>query len=43
MTLHCVLLYNYNIMIIITTVDPEEFLNMLFKYTLNVEPFISIK
>jgi len=23
--------------------DPEEFLNMLFKHTLHVEPFIGIK
>ena len=23
--------------------DPEEFLNMLFKHTLHVEPFIQIK
>ena len=32
--LHC----HYNI-----TIDPEEFLNMLFKHTLHVDPFIQIK
>ena len=26
-----------------SSTDPEEFLNMLFKHTLNVEPFIYIK
>ena len=26
-----------------SSTDPEEFLNMLFKHTLNVEPFIHIK
>ena len=32
-----------NIMLALFNTDPEEFLNMLFKHTLQVEPFIRIR